>query len=38
MKSRGFYFFVHDEKLRESYDTYRVIESLSKSGFLEKEA
>ena len=38
MKSRGFYFFVHDEKLRESYDTYRVIESLSKSEFLEKEA
>mgnify|MGYP003373527778 CR=1 FL=1 len=38
MKSRGFYFFVHDERLRESYDTYRVIESLSKSGFIEKEA
>lgn len=37
MKSRGFYFFVHDERLRESYDTYRVIESLSKSGFIEKE-
>lgn len=27
------YFFVHDDKLRNSYDTYHVIESLSKSGF-----
>lgn len=27
------YFFVHDDKLRDSYDTYHVIESLSKSGF-----
>ena len=32
-KHRGFYYFVHDEKLRSSYDTWRVIESLSKSGF-----
>lgn len=40
-KRRGMYFFVHDEDLRNSYDTYHVIESLSKSGFqprqLEKE-
>jgi len=27
------YFFVHDKELRESYDTYHVVESLSKSGF-----
>lgn len=27
------YFFVHDDKLRNSYDTYHVIESLSRSGF-----
>ena len=32
-KHRGIYFFVHDKKLRDSYDTYHVIESLSKSGF-----
>lgn len=32
-KSLGFYFYVHDKDLRESYDTYKVIESLSKSGF-----
>ena len=34
-KKRGFYFFVHDEDLRNSYDTYKVIESLSESGFKE---
>ena len=32
-KSRGFYFFVHDRDLRESYDTYKVIDSLASSGF-----
>lgn len=32
-KHLGWYYFVHDEKLRASYDTWRVIESLSKSGF-----
>ncbi len=32
-KSKGFYFFVHDKDLRDSYDTYKVIESLAKSGF-----
>lgn len=35
-KKRGIYFFVHDKKLRESYDTYKVIENLSKSGFKEQ--
>ena len=34
-KNRGMYFFVHNKKLRESYDTYKVIENLSKSGFKE---
>lgn len=33
----GFYFFVHDEILREAYDTYHVIESLSKSGFQPRK-
>jgi hypothetical protein len=32
-KNRGFYWFVHTKEIRESYDTYHVIESLSKSGF-----
>ena len=36
-KHRGIYFFVHSKKLRESYDTYYVIESLRKSGFQEKQ-
>ena len=35
-KHVGWYFFVHDKELRESYDTYRVIDSLSRSGFTEK--
>lgn len=33
LKYRGMYFFVHDEELRNSYDTYKVIESLRESGF-----
>jgi len=32
-KNRGMYFFVHNKKLRDSYDTYKVIDNLSKSGF-----
>lgn len=35
-KKKGMYFFVHNKKLRESYDTYKVIENLSKSGFKEQ--
>lgn len=31
-----FYSFVHDPELRELYDTYKVIESLMKSGFKEQ--
>lgn len=34
-KKRGFYFYVHDQELRDSYDTYHVIESLSNSGFKD---
>ncbi len=33
MKFRGMYFFVHSDRLRNSYDTYSIVESLSKSGF-----
>lgn len=36
-KNRGIYFFVHDKKLRESYDTYKVIERLQKVGFKEEQ-
>lgn len=35
-KYRGMYFFVHNKKLRESYDTYKIIKSLAKSGFQER--
>lgn len=35
-KNRGMYFFVHSKELRDSYDTYKVIENLRKSGFKEQ--
>lgn len=35
-KNRGMYFFVHNKKLRNAYDTYKVIENLRKSGFQER--
>lgn len=31
-----FYSFVHTKEIREAYDTYKVIESLAKSGFKER--
>lgn len=34
-KKRGWYFFIHDKDLRESYDTYHVINSLKESGFKD---
>ncbi len=34
-KKRGWYFYVHDKELRESYDTYYVINSLKESGFKD---
>ena len=37
-KNKGMYFFVHDKKLRESYDTYKVIERLQKVGFKEEQS
>lgn len=33
LKYRGMYFFVHSPRLRDSYDTYAVVDTLSKSGF-----
>lgn len=35
-KYRGSYFFVHTQELRDTYDTYKVIHTLSKEGFKEK--
>ena len=36
-KYRGIYFFVHDKELRESYDTYAVVDSLTASGFQNRD-
>lgn len=36
-KNRGIYFFVHNKELRESYDTFKVIERLNKVGFKEEQ-
>ena len=33
---KGMYFFVHSDKLRNCYDTYKVIESLKHSGFQDR--
>lgn len=35
-KHRGFYYFVHTDEIRESYDTYKVIEALRESGFQDR--
>lgn len=34
-KKRGIYCFVHDKELRDSYNTWKVIENLRKSGFKD---
>lgn len=36
-KARGIYFFVHNKKIRESYDTYKVIENLTRAGFKKEK-
>ena len=36
LKFKGVYWFVHTVEMRESYDTYKVIDSLVKSGFMEE--
>lgn len=35
MKYRGMYCFTHTDELRNAYDTYKVIHTLSKEGFKE---
>jgi len=36
-KPRGFWFFVHDDTIRNSYDTYRKVEEMTKVGFKDEE-
>ncbi len=36
MKSKGWYCWVHNKEIRESYDTYKVIETLAKTGFVPR--
>lgn len=38
LKYRGMYCFAHDRRLRDSYDTYSVVENLAKSGFYQNPA
>lgn len=33
----GWYFFVHSAKIRDAYDTYRIIETLSEKGFVNNQ-
>lgn len=35
LKFRGMYSFVHSDRLRNSYDTWSVVDALSRSGFQE---
>lgn len=37
-KKRGIYFFVHNEKLRKSFDTFKVIKRFVKVGFKDEQA
>lgn len=37
-KKRGMYFFVHNEKLRKSFDTFKVIKRFVKVGFKDEQA
>lgn len=37
-KKRGIYCFVHNEELRKSYNTWKVIENLRNSGFKEEKS
>lgn len=34
---RGFQFFVHTSEIRESYDTYKKVQEMSKTGFKSEE-
>ena len=36
-KPRGFQFFIHNDIIRDSYDTYKKVEEMSKTGFKSEE-
>ena len=36
-KPRGIFFFVHNKELRDSFDTYKKIEKLAESGFVNRK-
>lgn len=36
-KYRGFQFFVHNDIIRESYDTYKKVEEMARKGFKSEE-
>ena len=38
LKYRGMYCFVHSDRLRNSYDTWSVVDALSESGFQENNS
>lgn len=38
LKYRGMYCFVHSDRLRDSYDTWSVVDALSESGFQENNS
>ncbi len=35
-KFKGLFFFVHTKRIRESFDTYKKVEKLAKTGFLPR--
>lgn len=35
-KFKGIFFFVHTKRVRESYDTYKKVEKLTKDGFIPR--
>lgn len=37
-KLRGFFFFVHNKKIREAFDTYHKIEDMANSGFINSSS
>lgn len=36
-KSNGWYWFIHNNDLRNSYDTYEVVARMAKSGFYQRQ-
>ena len=36
-KNRGFYFFVHTDEIRKSYDTYSTVNAMVDAGFQDRD-